>query len=145
MRAKIMLLKRRFCDLISWEYSVVKKIRLFILHRKWFCVFWVLFVSLSLAAGFRYYRYYQWAKENPVSVYDLTWVDRTDSENVVYRRWRYYIESKTYLPRKIKKYSKVDPGDSYVLEETVTVGYPTNEDVMQVIKDIGSGDLEEEN
>ncbi len=125
--------------MISWDYSVVKKILLFIWHRKGFCVFLVLFVSLSLAAGFRYYRYYQWVKEYPVSVCDLTWPDRTDANNVVYRRWRYYIESKTKLPRKIKKYSRLDPNDSYVLEEIVTVGYPTNEEVMQVIKDIGTG------
>ena len=78
-------------------------------------------------------------------MYDLTWVDRTDADNVVYRRWRYYIENKTKLPRKIKKYSRLDPNDSYVLEETVTVSYPTNEEVMQVIKDAGFGDLAEGN
>ena len=106
-------------------------------------IFYVLLilVCLGLLVAARYYRHYKWIKNNPISVYDLTWPDRADANeagdegDVVYRRWRYYIETKTNLPRKIKKYSTRDPNDEYVLEETLIVSYPTDEQIRAVIKD----------
>ena len=135
-----------FFDRINGIKKVKAKDKnLFTRNRKGLCIVLAILLYLCLLAADRHYRHYKLVKNNPVSVYDLTWVDRTDADNVVYRRWRYYIENKTKLPRKIKKYSRLDPNDSYVLEETVTVSYPTNEEVMQVIKDAGSGDLAEGN
>ena len=48
-----------------------------------------------------------------------------------------YIETKTNPPRKIKKYSRGDPNDDYVLEETLVVEYPTTDEIRKVIKDAG--------
>jgi len=92
-------------------------------------------VYLGLLAAVRYYRHYKWVKDNPVSVYDLTWPDRADANNVVYRRLRYFIESKTNLPRKVEKYSRADPNGDYTLEETLVISYPTDEQVRAAVKD----------
>ncbi|MHC4646692.1 MAG: hypothetical protein ACYTBJ_14435 [Planctomycetota bacterium] len=103
--------------------------------RHW--LFWlivvILLVSLPLPIGLRCYK-------NPhhdghIEVYDLTWTDKTADGHEVLRKWRYFIESKTNLPRKIEKYSKRDPNDKYVLEETLIVTYPTDERLRHVIKD----------
>ena len=108
-------------------------------------IFWILLLGLLLASG---YRYYNRPARKPIEVYDLTWSDKTDEDDVgldegdvVYRRWRYYIETKTNLPRKIKKYSKRDPNDDYVLEETLVIEYPADDEIRQVIEDAGFGDL----
>ncbi len=127
-------------------------------YRHWVyeCIFWILLLGLLLASG---YRYYNRPARKTIEVYDLTWSDKTDEEeqegdegdegldagdvegDVVYRRWRYYIETKTNLPRKIKKYSKRDPNDDYVLEETLVIEYPADDEIRQVIEDAGFGDL----
>ena len=112
-------------------------------------IFWILLLGLLLASG---YRYYNRPARKPIEVYDLTWSDKTDEDDVgldegdvVYRRWRYYIETKTNLPRKIKKYSKRDPNDDYVLEETLVIEYPADDEIRQVIEDAGFGDLPQGN
>ncbi len=104
-------------------------------YRKGLCIVLAILVFSGLLSAVRYYRHCKRVKNDPISVYDLTWADRTDADNVVYRRWRYYIETKTNLPRKIKKYSRLDPNDRYVLEETLVIEYPTDDQVRQAIKD----------
>ena len=72
-----------------------------------------------------------------IQVYDLTWPDKTDANRPVFRRWRYFIEAKINLPRKVEKYYKMTPEDDYILEETLVVSYPTTEEIKSVIKDAG--------
>lgn len=72
-----------------------------------------------------------------IQVYDLTWPDKTDANHPVFRKWRYVIEPKTNLPRKIEKYYKLAREDDYILEETLVVSYPTTEEIKSVIKDAG--------
>jgi len=103
-------------------------------HRVYEGIFWILLLGLLLASGYRYYNRHA---RKPIEVCELTWPDRTDVNNIVYRRWRYYIETKTNLPRKIEKYSRCDPNDSFTLEETLVIEYPTDEQIRQVIKDAG--------
>ncbi len=89
-----------------------------------------------------------WYKTHPpnyIHVYDLIWPDRTDANNVVYRRWRYFLKPRSYLPLKVEKYSKLGPNDSYALEETLVITYPSTDEIRQVIKDAGFGDLPERN
>ena len=81
-----------------------------------------------------------WYKSRPpdnVHVYDLTWADRADANNIVYRRWRYFLKPCSYQPFKIEKYSRGDPNDDYVLEETLVIGYPDEEQIREVMKDAG--------
>ena len=91
-------------------------------------------LCISLPVGFRFYKN---ANRKPIEVYDLTWPDRTDANRPVFRRWRYFIETKTNLPRKVEKYYKLTPEDNYILEETLVVSYPTTEEIKAVIEDAG--------
>ena len=92
---------------------------------------------LGLLVAVRYYRHYKWVKNNPVSVYELTWPDKTDGNDIVYRKWRYFIESETSLPGKIEKYYKSTPDANFVLEETLVISYPTDDEIRAVIKEAG--------
>ena len=99
-------------------------------------VFYVLLILACLAARY----VIVWYKSRPldhIGVYDLTWPDRADPNDIVYRRWRYFLKPRSYQPFKIEKYSKHDPNDSYTLEETLVIKYPTDEQIQQVIKDVG--------
>ena len=100
-------------------------------------IYWVLLILTCLSAR----RVIVWYRTRPagrIHVYDLTWSEkREEGGDVVYRRWRYFIEAKTNLPRKVEKYSRGDPNDNYVLEETLIVNYPTDEQIRQVINDVG--------
>ena len=89
---------------------------------------------LVLAGG---YRYYNRPARKPVEVYELTWPDRTDVNNIVYRRWRYFIETKTDLPCKIEKYSRGEPNDKYILQETLIISYPAETQIRTIIEDSG--------
>jgi hypothetical protein len=77
------------------------------------------------------------ANRGGIEVYDLTWPDKTDANRPVFHRWRYFIEAKTNLPRKVEKYYKLAPEDNYILEETLVISYPTTEEIKSVIKDAG--------
>ncbi|MFC1677830.1 hypothetical protein ACFL3G_12320 [Planctomycetota bacterium] len=103
-------------------------------YRKPVCFILTVFVCISLLVGFRFYKN---AHRKPIEVYDLTWPDKTDANRPVFRKWRYFIETKTNLPRKVEKYYKLAPEDNYILEETLVVSYPTTEEIKSVIKDAG--------
>lgn len=102
-------------------------------HKSVYLILTVL-LCISLLVGFRCYKN---ANRKPIEVYDLTWPDRTDANRPVFRRWRYFIETKTNLPRKVEKYYKLAHEDNYILEETLVVSYPTTEEIKSVIKDAG--------
>ena len=103
-------------------------------YRKPVYLILIAFVCISLLIGFRYYKN---ASRKPIEVYDLTWPDKTDANRPVFRRWRYFIETKTNMPRKVEKCYKLAPEDKYTLEETLVVSYPTTEEIKSVIKDAG--------
>jgi len=106
-----------------------------------FFVFWIL---VCLAARYVIV-WYKTRPPNHIHVHDLTWSDRTDANNVVYRRWRYFLKPRSYLPLKVEKYSKLDPNDSYALEEALVVSYLTTDEIRRAMKDAGFGDLPEGN
>ena len=70
-----------------------------------------------------------------ISVYDLTWPDSDPNNNVTFHKWRYFLKPKSYLPFKIEKYCKTagDPNESYKLTETLTIEYPTERQMSQMI------------
>jgi len=89
-------------------------------------------ICALIAAGFRYYKHSQ----RPVVVYDLTWPDK-DGNNQTLNRWRYFVDSKSHLPRKIEKYSKTNADTDYILKETLIISYPSDEEMSKLLKDKG--------
>ena len=108
--------------------------QLFSRYRKPVYLILTALLCISLLVAIRYYKN---ANRKPIEVYDLTWPDKTDANQPVFRRWRYFIETKTNLPQKVEKYYKLTPEDNYILEETLVVSYPTTEEIKSVIKDAG--------
>ena len=101
---------------------------------------WIICFILLILACLTLRHIIVWYKTRPpnhIHIYDLTWPDRTDANNIVYRRWRYYLEPGSYRPLKVEKYSRDDPNDSFTLEETLVISYPTEDEIRQVIKDAG--------
>jgi len=103
-------------------------------HRRDIYIILATLVLVCLAFIVRQYRQ---RAANRIQVYDLTWPDETDKNNIVYRRWRYFIEPRTCLPVRIEKYSKRDPNDNYTLLETLVITYPSDEEILQVIRKYG--------
>ena len=95
--------------------------------------------------------WYKTRPPNRIHVYDLTWSDKTgeaeageegnEEGDVVYHRWRYYLEPGSYRPLKVEKHSRGNPNDNFILEETLVIEYPTEDEIGQVIKDAGFGHL----
>ncbi|MFC1677856.1 hypothetical protein ACFL3G_12455 [Planctomycetota bacterium] len=98
---------------------------------------WLIFFILLILTYFPVKYAVRQYKRNQPSIYDLTWPDRTDANSIVYRRWRYYFKANTNLPHRIEKYYRIDPNNSYILEEILVITYPTDEEIQQVIKDAG--------
>jgi hypothetical protein len=51
-----------------------------------------------------------------IEVYDLTWTKKTYSDSIRLRKWRFFVDSKTKLPQKIKSYSKLPADSKYTLQ-----------------------------
>ena len=117
------------------ERAIVAKLRNIFIRYCW-VMFYVSLILLCLIARYVIV-WYKTRPPNRVHVYDLTWPDRTDANNVVYRRWRYFLKPRSYLPLKVEKYSKRDPNDDYTLKETLVITYPSDDEIRQVIKDAG--------
>ena len=107
-----------------------------IISRYRWITFYVLLILACLTARYVIV-WYKTRPPNHVRIYDLTWSDIEYPNNTVYHRWRYYLKPSSYLPSRVEKYSRADPNDDYVLEETLLIDYPTDEQIRQVIKDAG--------
>ena len=82
---------------------------------------YIIVVILLCICALVLFMYRMKINQKDIQVYDLTWPDKTDVNRPVFRRWRYFIEAKTNLPRKVEKYYKLIPEDDYILEETLVL------------------------
>ncbi len=103
-------------------------------------IFYISLILLCFAAIYAI----AWNRKNQTSIYYLAWQDSTDANNVVHHMWWYYLKPSSNLPYRIDKYSRVDPNDSYTLQEYSLIDYPTDDQVRQIVKDAGFGDLPED-
>ncbi|MHC4322967.1 MAG: hypothetical protein ACYSUX_01695 [Planctomycetota bacterium] len=70
-------------------------------------------------------------------VYELAWAENsTDSQVIVYRKWRVFVENRTGLPMRIEWYSKIRPEDEYGLERFFVIVYPGDDEIQDVIRNI---------
>jgi hypothetical protein len=85
------------------------------------------------------------ASVSGTKAYDLTWVEKNkDSQAVIYRKWRVFADNRTNLPERMEWYSKSRPEDEYGFEEFVVVGYPGEDEITSIIRNIfGRPDIPE--
>lgn len=69
-------------------------------------------------------------------VYDLTWPDRDCELRSGLRKWRVFVDVRTNLPRRMEHYRKQADQEQYQLEGLEAVTYPTNSEIMLLIRDI---------
>ena len=58
-----------------------------------------------------------------------------EKSNIVTHKWRYYLDTKTNLPRRIEKYHQTYKDKDFVLKETLVLAYPTDEEIETVINE----------
>lgn len=69
--------------------------------------------------------------------YDLSWIDKsTNSQVVLFKKWRVFAEDRTGLPKRIEWYSKTGPEDEYGFEKLVVIAYPSEDEIQDIIRDI---------
>ena len=122
---------------IAEKAAAMKTISLSTRYHRVTCMVLAFLLCAALVTGFAYYR---WAVRKHIEVYELTWPDSSADGRRIYRRWRYFIDSKTDLPCKIEKYSRGDPNDKYILQETLIISYPAETQIRTIIEDTGLHD-----
>lgn len=103
-------------------------------YRRVVCIVLAGLMFLCLAYIARLYRQ---RAASRTQVYDLTWLDKTHENNIVYRRWRHFIEPRSRLPLRIEKYYKQGLNDNYTLLETLVIEYTSDDEIRQVISEHG--------
>lgn len=68
-----------------------------------------------------------------IEVHDLLWTDRTQIGNMVYKKWRGYLNSMTMLPIRIEFSRKLELNEDYQLETIIEVEYPDTEEIKEII------------
>lgn len=69
--------------------------------------------------------------------YDLSWLDKsTDSQAVLYKKWRVFADDHTNLPKRVEWYSKSGPEDKYGFEKYAVIAYPSEDEIQKIIKDV---------
>jgi len=69
--------------------------------------------------------------------YELNWIDKsTDSQAVLYKKWRVFADDRTSLPKRVEWYSKAGSEDEYGFEKYAVIAYPSEDEIQYIIKDI---------
>ncbi len=78
--------------------------------------------------------------ENTVArteVYDLTWTEEELIGAINYNKRRFYIDTKTNLPKRIERFRKQSEEQEYELLDIKKIGYPDSVEVQGLVKDFG--------
>ena len=71
-------------------------------------------------------------------VYDLTWSAKAYDGSVVFK-WRFFVDHKTNLPRRIEIYQKLLAEDDYIFMSSKEIEYLSDSKMQGIIKDIFLG------
>jgi len=67
-------------------------------------------------------------------VYDLIWT--TQPPDIEFHKWRYFVDSKTNLPRRVEIYLKQDTEQDFTLHKYGVATYPNEGDIKTLISEI---------
>ena len=63
-------------------------------------------------------------------LYELSWTEKASNEYMVQRSWRVFTDESTKLPKKVQWFKQLASDDQPVLESTMVIEYPSNEEVL---------------
>jgi len=70
-------------------------------------------------------------------VYDLIWVKDIIGSSPVYSKRRFYIDTKTNLPKRIERFRRQCEGQEYELLDIMKISYPDSVDIQGIIESFG--------
>ncbi|MCP4256505.1 MAG: hypothetical protein GY774_03140 [Planctomycetes bacterium] len=71
-----------------------------------------------------------------IDIYDLNWTKKT-TRSYVLKRWRFFVDSKTFLPKKIEIYGTEIGQSDYILKMVTSIESTSDIDIQTVIDDAG--------
>jgi len=70
-------------------------------------------------------------------VYDLIWAEKIVGGSTVYNKWRFYINVRTKLPKRIERFRRQSEEQKYELLNIIEISYPDSVKIQSAIKDFG--------
>ena len=71
-----------------------------------------------------------------IEAYDLSWTEKRPGQFVYHYKWRVFINTKSHLPQKLEFWEKLSQGEPYELTTTLEIGYLTDDELRETIKQI---------
>ncbi len=68
------------------------------------------------------------------AIYELIWIKTSPAGNKVFNKWRFFVDPKTYLPRKTESYTKRVGDSDYTLRSAMEVEYLNDSEMEDVVK-----------
>lgn len=69
-----------------------------------------------------------------VEVYDLMWTRRGYNGFPIFNKWRFFVDSKTSLPKRTEFYQKLPADNEYILVSAMEIEYLSDTEMLSVIK-----------
>jgi len=67
------------------------------------------------------------------AIYELIWIKTTPAGNKVFNKWQFFVDPKTYLPRKTESYTKRVGDSDYTLRSAMEVKYLSDSEMEDVV------------
>jgi hypothetical protein len=68
-------------------------------------------------------------------VYELIWQEKsTTSEEIGFRKWRVFVDTRTNLPKRAEHYFKIDHEEDYKFEKYDVITYPGEDEIQMDIR-----------
>lgn len=77
--------------------------------------------------------------EGDTELYELTWTEKAYDDSVIFKKWRFFVNTKTNLPHRVEFYQKSAANSEYNLRSAMVVEYlgDSDNEIQSVIKDAG--------
>ena len=75
--------------------------------------------------------------EGDTELYELTWTEKAYDDSVIFKKWRFFVNTKTNLPHRVEFYQKSAANSEYNLRSAMFVEYLSDNKIQSTIKDAG--------
>ena len=67
-------------------------------------------------------------------VYEMAWAADDTSGKIAHRKCRFFVDTRTHLPRRVEWYAQSTPQDEYTFETFSVVSYPSASEIQELIQ-----------
>jgi hypothetical protein len=90
----------------------------------------------NLPAGSKWNRREDLEEDEGIQIHDLTWTDPTSHSSVL-RRWRFFVDSKSFLPKRIEVFRKSVGGGQYDKINVIRIRPLSTAEIRKAVQDAG--------